>query len=368
MVAATDDALAKLDTRFSRAVVNAEPAMPAAFTRDPDIQFPGESMEQSVREACRADGSWFLDAGGLAKALMADGMAVNLFTVGFAYQQGLLPLSAQSIERAIELNNVSVEKNKQAFLWGRRAAHDLEKVLAFPAPKAAGAQTVQVMETTDQLIDRNKAHLTDYQNAALARRYEKLVRGAEKTISTRLGRDPMLLRAIAESYAKVLAYKDEYEVARLFSNGSLRKQLAEEFEGEVELEFNLAPPLLSRGRNGERPKKVRFGPWMETVFALLAKGRGLRGTPLDPFGYTADRRLERKIIREYEADVAFLLRHLSADHAVAARNLASLPAKIRGYGPVKEHAYQATRKERNQWRAELNPQAREHQQIANAAV
>ncbi|MBO6850988.1 MAG: 2-oxoacid:acceptor oxidoreductase family protein, partial [Marinobacter sp.] len=370
MVAATDDALAKLDTRFSRAVVNAEPAMPAAFTRDPDIQFPGEAMEQSVREACRADGSWFLDAGGLARALMADGMAVNLFTVGFAYQQGLLPLSAHSIERAIELNNVSVEKNKQAFLWGRRAAHDLEKVraLAFPASKTSGAQTVQVMETTDQLIERNKAHLTDYQSAALARRYEKLVRAAEKAISARLGRDPMLLRAIAENYAKVLAYKDEYEVARLFSNGSLRKQLTEEFEGEVELEFNLAPPLLSRGKNGERPKKIKFGPWMETVFALLAKARGLRGTPLDPFGYTADRRLERRIIREYEADVAFLLRHLSADHAVAARNLASLPAKIRGYGPVKEHAYQAARKERNQWRAELNPQAREHQQIANAAV
>ena len=370
MVAATDDALAKLDTRFSRAVVNAEPAMPAAFTRDPDIQFPGESMEQSVREACRADGSWFLDAGGLAKALMGDGMAVNLFTVGFAYQQGLLPLSAESIERAIELNNVSIEKNKQAFLWGRRAAHNLDKVraLAFPAPKASGAQTVQVMETIDQLIERNKTHLTDYQNAALARRYEKLVRGAEKTISTRLGRDPMLLRAIAENYAKVLAYKDEYEVARLFSNGSLRKQLEQEFEGEVELEFNLAPPLLSRGKNGERPKKIKFGPWMETVFALLAKARGLRGTPLDPFGYTADRRLERKIIREYEADVLFLLKHLNPDHSDAARNLASLPAKIRGYGPVKEHAYQVTRKERSQLLAELNPKARAHQQIANAAV
>ena len=370
MVAATDDALAKLDTRFSRAVVNAEPAMPAAFTRDPDIQFPGESMEQSVREACRADGSWFLDAGGLAKALMGDGMAVNLFTVGFAYQQGLLPLSAESIERAIELNNVSIEKNKQAFLWGRRAAHDLDKVraLAFPAPKDAGTQTVQVMETIDQLIERNKTHLTDYQNAALARRYEKLVRGAEKTISTRLGRDPMLLRAIAENYAKVLAYKDEYEVARLFSNGSLRKQLEQEFEGEVELEFNLAPPLLSRGKNGERPKKIKFGPWMEAVFALLAKARGLRGTPLDPFGYTADRRLERKIIREYEADVLFLLKHLNQDHSDAARNLASLPAKIRGYGPVKEHAYQVTRKERSQLLAELNPKARAHQQIANAAV
>lgn len=367
MVAAGDEALAKLDNRFSRAVVNTEPAMPAAFTRDPDIQFPGDAMEQSIREACQSGSSWFLDAGGLAKALMADGMAVNLFTIGFAYQQGLLPLSAAAIERAIELNNVAIEKNKQAFLWGRRAAHDLDRVKALAFPKPQG-NPVQVMETLDQLIERNKAHLAEYQNAGLARRYEKLVRQAEARIQQRLDRDPLLLRAIAENYARVLAYKDEYEVARLFSNGSLRKQLAEEFEGDVELEFNLAPPLLSRGKQGERPKKYRFGPWMERVFGILAKARGLRGTPLDPFGYSADRRLERKLIREYEADVAYLLKHLSTDHADAARNLANLPAKIRGYGPVKEAAYQATRREREQLRAELNPQAREHQQIANAAV
>ncbi|ONF42989.1 indolepyruvate ferredoxin oxidoreductase [Marinobacter lutaoensis] len=367
MVAASDDALAKLDNRFSRAVVNTEPAMPAAFTRDPDLRFPGESMAQSVREACREDGSWFLDAGGLAKALMGDGMAVNLFTVGFAYQKGLLPLSAEAIERAIELNNVAVAKNKQAFLWGRRAAHDLERVrqLAFPAAKG---EVVQVMETTEQRIQRHMAYLTEYQNAALAQRYEKLVRKAEQTIRQKLGQDPMLLRSIVDNYARVLAYKDEYEVARLFSNGSLRRQLAQEFEGDFELEFNLAPPLLSRAGNGERPKKLTFGPWMETVFGWLAKARVLRGTPFDPFGYTADRRLERRIIREYEADIGFLLKHLSRDHADAARGLASLPARIRGFGPVKEKAYQATRKERQQLRAEINPSAREHQQIANAAV
>ncbi|QSP94697.1 indolepyruvate ferredoxin oxidoreductase family protein [Marinobacter salinisoli] len=367
MVAATDDALAKLDNRFSRCVVNVEEAMPAAFTRNADIQFPGESMEQSIREACREDGGHFLNAGKLAKALMGDNMAVNLFTVGFAYQKGLLPLSAASIERAIELNNAAVDKNKQAFLWGRRAAHDLDRVkgLAFPKPKG---DVVQIMETTDQLIRRKMNFLTEYQNAALAKRYEKLVRQAEARIAKQLGSDPVLLRTIAENYAKVLAYKDEYEVARLFSNGNLRKQLAEEFEGEVELEFNLAPPIFSRARNGERPKKMKFGPWMEKAFALLARAKGLRGTPLDPFGYTADRRLERKLIRDYEADVNWLLKNLSSDHADAARALANLPAKIRGYGPVKEKAYEATRKERTQLRAELNPNAREHQQIANAAI
>ncbi|MFE8071968.1 indolepyruvate ferredoxin oxidoreductase family protein [Marinobacteraceae bacterium S3BR75-40.1] len=367
MVGATDDALAKLDSRFSRAVVNTEPAMPAAFTRDPDLQFPGEAMEQMIREACRANGSWFLDAGGLAKALMGDGMAVNLFTVGFAYQQGLLPLKADSIEQAIELNNVAVAQNKQAFLWGRRAAHDLAQVreLAFPRKKAS---PVQVMETTAQLVERQKAHLTDYQNAALAQRYERLVKQVERTVEQRVGRDPMLVRAVAENYAKVLAYKDEYEVARLFRAPGFRKQLAEEFEGEVELEFNLAPPLLSRGRNGERPCKWRFGPWMERVFHLLAKGKVLRGTPLDPFGYTADRRLERRIIREYEADVAYLLKHLSRDHLDAARALAALPAQIRGFGPVKEAAYQEARKQRRKLKAELNPNSPAHRQIASAAV
>ncbi|WP_375176397.1 indolepyruvate ferredoxin oxidoreductase family protein [Marinobacter mobilis] len=367
MVAASDDALAKLDNRFSRSVVNTEAAMPAAFTRNADLEYPGDAMEQTIREASRADGSWFLDAGGLAKALMGDGMAVNLFTVGFAYQQGLLPLRAESIERAIELNNVAVEKNRQAFLWGRRAAHDLDavKALAFPPPKGT---PVQIMETTDQLIERNKRRLTDYQNEAYARRYEALVRRVEKTVDTRVGKDPMLVRAVAENYAKVLAYKDEYEVARLFSNGSLRKQLAEQFEGDFELEFNLAPPMVSRAKNGQRPRKMKFGPWMEKVFHILARFKSLRGTPLDVFGYSADRRLERALIREYESDVQWLLKHLSRDHLDAARSLAALPGRIRGFGPVKEAAYEAARKERKQLRTELNPASTEHNRIASAAM
>ncbi|MDC0661578.1 indolepyruvate ferredoxin oxidoreductase family protein [Marinobacter sp. SS21] len=367
MVGASDDALAKLDNRFSHSVVNTETAMPAAFTRDPDLKYPGQAMENTVREASKADGSWFLDAGGLAKALMGDGMAVNLFTVGFAYQQGLLPLKAESIERAIELNNVAVDKNKQAFLWGRRAAHDLDKVkaLAFPQPKGS---PVQIVETTDQLIERNKRHLTDYQNAALAKRYEALVRKVQRAVEAKVGNDPMLVRAVAENYAKVLAYKDEYEVARLFSNGSLRKQLAEQFEGDIELEFNLAPPVLSRGKNGERPRKLKFGPWMEKVFHLLARFKSLRGTPLDVFGYTADRRLERTLIREYEADIQWLLKHLSRDHLDAARNLAALPGRIRGFGPVKEAAYDAAQKERQQLRTVINPASVQHNRIASAAV
>ncbi|MDX1457073.1 MAG: DUF6537 domain-containing protein, partial [Marinobacter sp.] len=371
MVGASDDALAKLDNRFSRSVVNTETAMPAAFTRNPDLQYPGEAMENTVREASKADGSWFLDAGGLAKALMGDGMAVNLFTVGFAYQQGLLPLKAESIERAIELNNVAVDKNKQAFLWGRRAAHDLDKVmtLAFPqqAPQPAGTP-VQIVETIDQLIERNKRHLTEYQNEALAKRYEALVRKVQRSVEAKVGNDPLLVRAVAEHYAKVLAYKDEYEVARLFSNGSLRKQLEEQFEGDIELEFNLAPPMLSRGKNGERPRKLKFGPWMEKVFHILARFKSLRGTPLDVFGYTADRRLERALIREYEADIQWLLKNLSRDHLDAARNLASLPGKIRGFGPVKEAAYDAAQKERQQLRNVINPTSVQHNRIANAAV
>ena len=367
MVAASDDALAKLDNRFSRSVVNTETAMPAAFTRNPDLQYPGEAMETTIREASKADGSWFLDAGKLAKALMGDAMAVNLFTVGFAYQQGLLPLKATSIERAIELNNVAVNANKQAFLWGRRAAHDLDAVmsLAFPQPTA---DVVQVMETTEQLIERNKRHLEAYQSESYAKRYENLVRKVEKAVDAKLGRDPMLVRAVAENYARVLAYKDEYEVARLFSNGSLLKQLEEQFEGDYELEFNLAPPLLSRSKDGARPRKLRFGPWMERVFRALARFKVLRGTPLDVFGYTTDRRLERALIREYEADVHWLLQHLSRDHLDAARALAALPAKVRGYGPVKEAAYEAAARERQQLRREINPSAPEHNRIASAAA
>ncbi len=366
MVAASDEALAKLDNRFSRSLVNTEAAMPAAFTRNPDLKYPGEAMEATIREASRADGSWFLDAGALAKALMGDGMAVNLFTVGFAYQQGLLPLQAKSIERAIELNNVAVDKNKLAFLWGRRAAHDLDavKALAFPQTQSKGTP-LQILESLEQVIERNKRHLSEYQNTRMAQRYEGLVSKVQQVAQDKLGGDAILVRAVAENYAKVLAYKDEYEVARLFSNGSLRRQLDEEFEGDYELEFNLAPPLLSRGKDGARPRKIKFGPWMEQGFKLLAGLKSLRGTPLDPFGYAADRRLERGLIREYEADIHWLLQYLERDQLDASRTLASLPSRIRGYGPVKEKAYEAARQEREQLRSAIRPETAD---LSGAAI
>ncbi|WP_020681148.1 indolepyruvate ferredoxin oxidoreductase family protein [Marinobacterium rhizophilum] len=364
MVGASLDALAKLDSRFSRAVVNTQKAMPAAFTREPDLQFPGEAMERSIRESCRQDGSFFLDASDLALALMGDAMAVNLFTLGFAWQQGLLPLKAESIERAIELNGAAVSKNKQAFLWGRRAAHDLARVRELAHPTAV---PLKIVETPEQLIGREKAHLSRYQNAALAKRYEALVRRVETRIGQVAGHDSTLLRAVAQSYSKLLAYKDEYEVARLYSDGSFRQLLAEQFDGEVELEFNLAPPLLDgkffgrlfgrKAANG-RPRKRTFGPWMESAFGLLAKARVLRGTPLDPFGYSADRRLERALIRAYEADIDTIVQHLSADNLVVARALAQLPQQVRGYGPVKEAAWQKVQAERERLRTQLCTPAR----------
>nr|WP_067296173.1 indolepyruvate ferredoxin oxidoreductase family protein [Marinobacterium profundum] len=359
MVGASLDALAKLDSRFSRAVVNTQKAMPAAFTREPDLQFPGAAMERSIRESCRPDGSFFLDASELALALMGDAMAVNLFTLGFAWQQGLLPLKAESIEKAIELNGAAVNKNKQAFLWGRRAAHDLARVQELAHPTAV---PLKIIETPQQLITREMAHLTDYQNESLARRYETQLRRVEARVVALGSNDSSLLRALAESYSKLLAYKDEYEVARLYSDGSFRKLLAEQFEGEVELEFNLAPPLLDGRFLGAlfgkqqptgRPRKRTFGPWMESAFGLLAKARVLRGTPLDPFGYSADRRLERALIREYEADISWIIEHLSVDNLSAARALASLPQQVRGYGPVKEAAWEKVQPERERLRGLL---------------
>ncbi|MFC6671103.1 DUF6537 domain-containing protein [Marinobacterium aestuariivivens] len=246
---------------------------------------------------------------------------------------------------------MAVEKNRQAFLWGRRAAHDLVRVQELAHPTA---QPLKILETPEQIITREKAHLSRYQNAALARRYEDLVRRVEAKAKEVLGGDSVLLRTVAENYSKVLAYKDEYEVARLYSDGSFRKLLAEQFEGEVELEFNLAPPLLSRAKNGERPRKRKFGPWMESAFGLLAKGKVLRGTPLDPFGYSADRRLERRLIREYEADIAWLLDHLRRDNLEDARALAALPSQIRGYGPVKDAAYEQAAGQRKRLRARLD--------------
>jgi indolepyruvate ferredoxin oxidoreductase len=235
--------------------------------------------------------------------------------------------------RAIELNGVAVEANKKSFLWGRRAVVDLKKVagIAFPAKPVV----VQMPETLDGLIRRRVEFLTKYQDKAYAASYEQLVSTVRKAEAA-LGTGEKLSRAVAKSYFKLMAYKDEYEVARLYTNGEFIDKLKQQFDGNFTLKFNLAPPLLAKKDANGHPVKAAYGAWIWQGFRMLAKLKTLRGTWLDVFGYTDERKTERQLIAEYQATILWLLEKLTPQNMPAAIEIASLPESIRGFGHVKE--------------------------------
>jgi indolepyruvate ferredoxin oxidoreductase len=308
-------------------------------------------MAQQVRDAVGSEANCaFVDATGLATALMGDTIYTNPFVLGFAWQKGWIPLQHETLARAIELNGVAVEANKRAFEWGRAAAHDLEAVKRAAQGDLQAAQVIELRRfssSLDEIAGKRAEFLTGYQNAAYARRYVDLVERVRKVESDRLG-STRLAEAVARYYFKLLAYKDEYEVARLHSDPAFRARIAAQFEGiegkPYKLNFYLAPPLLARPDPiTGKSKKMRFGPWMMGAFGLLAKLRFLRGTPLDVFGRTHERRVERALIGEYEALVDELLGKLAADNLAIAVALASLPEEIRGFGHVKARNLEAAR-------------------------
>jgi len=278
----------------------------------------------------------------LATALLGDSIATNLFMVGYAWQKGLIPLSIEAIDRAIELNGVAVGANKKAMLWGRRAAHDVQAVEALAKPRQE-PPSLHLSATPEEMIARRIAFLTDYQDAAYAARYQALVERVRAAETERAPGRAGLAEAVARYYFKLLAYKDEYEVARLYTNGEFVAKLRQQFEGNVRLRFHMAPPLLSRRdlETGHLQKR-EFGGWLFHAFRIAAKLRRLRGTPLDIFGYSAERRLERRLITDYEALIDEVLAGLTADNHRLAVDLASVPEHIRGFGHVKEqHLAQA---------------------------
>ena len=333
VVAAANDTLSKLNPETAAAVVNSHRFMPAGFTRDPDLPFPTHGMENYIRRQAAEGRSWFLDATGMATTLMGDTLMTNLFMVGYAYQRGLLPLTAEAIERAIELNGVAVERNKQAFLWGRMAAHDPESVARLVGPAEDEPDIAQDLE---EIIRRRRAYLTDYQDEAYASRYEDLIRQVQAVEARRMPGHEDLTRAVAHGYFKLLAYKDEYEVARLYTDGAFQRRLKETFDGGYKVELHLAPPLLARRdpATGEL-RKTAYGPWIFKAMKLLARFKRLRGTVFDPFGYTADRRLERQLLADYEALIMEITDGLEQANHCYAVELAGLPEHIRGYGHVK---------------------------------
>ncbi len=331
------EALAKMQKGVTKALVNTALVMPAQFTREPDLRFPTGSMEQEIKDAVGPGEAEFLDATKLATGLMGDSIATNLFMVGYAYQRGLLPIGEAAIVKAIELNGAAVEPNKQSFNWGRLAAVDGPRVAAAALPAAALPDSQRLSGSLDEMIARRVQFLTAYQDAAYARRYSDLVarvRGAE---AERQPGTTELTEAVARYYFKLLAIKDEYEVARLYAETDFLARVAAQFEGDYTLHYWLAPPTTNKAdaTTGEA-RKSRYGPWMMPVFRVLAKLRRLRGTALDVFGHSAERKMERGLIAQYEGIVAEILGALSPANYATAVELASVPEHIRGYGHVKD--------------------------------
>ena len=343
VVASSPDALSKMSAQRTTVVANDHVAPTADFASNPDLDLSSAGMEQAIRRFARPDEAHFVSATALATALMGDEIATNLFLVGYAWQQGRLPLSLAALERAIELNGRAVEMNRRALAWGRLAAHDLAKVEELIAPLRRGTPVDGVEETSrEAIVERNVRELTAYQSARYANRYRLLVdRAAEREREQGLP-DDALSTAIARYYYKLLAVKDEFEVARLFSNGDFEKQIAQQFEGDYRVVWHPAPPTLPlvgnlfKDRDTGRTRKLAFGPWFFPFLRLLARAKFLRGTPLDFFNRVPHRRLERSLIGEYERTVDELLEGLTRENHDLAVEIASLPEHVRGYDDVKE--------------------------------
>jgi indolepyruvate ferredoxin oxidoreductase len=356
VVTASTEAVSKMSSSLTRSIVNASVTPTADFVRNPDWRLPGSDLQSDIRDASQtAD---FVAATELAAGLMGDAIATNMFMLGYAWQKGWLPVAAQSLERAIELNGVAVDFNKQSFLWGRRAAVDRARVERIARPAEVIPIDQHFSRNLDELIERRERFLTDYQDRLYARRYRALVESVRSAEKEKAG-STKLTEAVARYYAKLLAYKDEYEVARLHADGEMRKKIEGMFEGDYKVVYHLSPPLLARvdPLTGE-PRKMKFGPWMGTIFKFLAALRSLRGTPLDIFGYTEERRTERALIREYEETVEKLLAALTPQNHALAVQIASLPEEIRGYGHIKMKSIVAARQRNAELLAQLPQPAR----------
>jgi indolepyruvate ferredoxin oxidoreductase len=348
VVSAADDALAKLNREHSHAVINSHLAPTADFTRDADALFPINDMEQAIATEIESGHSHFVRATTLATRLLGDAIYANFFLLGVAYQRGLIPLGAEAINAAVELNGVAIEPNQQAFLWGRRYAIDAAAVLREAG--LANEHKSKPLQTLDEIIAYRSKYLADYQDQAYAGRYQRLVervREFEQELQQPANTELALTTAVAHNYFSLLAYKDEYEIARLYSNGDFEQTLAEQFEGDYRLRFHLAPPLLAkRDPHSGKPIKREFGSWMLPLLRGLARFRKLRGSALDIFGYTAERKMERALIKIYEDDVEQLLEETRPHNLDTAIEIADLPRQIRGFGHVKQVGIEAAAKRR----------------------
>lgn len=339
VVSASPEATAKMLEGRTRAVVSSTETPTAEFTRNRDWHFPQTGLQQQLTDTLGREQIQFIDSNHLASALMGDALYANMLLLGYAWQKGLVPVSAAALDRAIELNGTAVDANRQAFMWGRRAAAQPAAVDAIVGAKTARPGSAE--QTLDELIARRREHLTAYQDSHLAERYSRRIEAIRQ-----LG-DDALTRAVATQYARLLAPKDAWEVARLYTQTDFLDSLNQRFDGELRLNFHLAPPGLSGSGPDGRPKKIRFGPWLLPVLRGLSLARRWRGTWLDPWKNSEESRLDRQLLADYEADLDSISGQAPGPERLA---LATWPEAVRGFGPVRQLAAEQADRKRKQLR------------------
>ena len=335
VVAASDEAIDKFQPGATHAIVNSHLIPTADFTLNPEIDFQSRRLQEIIRQSAGNNLTDFVPATEFATALVGDSIATNVFMMGYAYQRGLLPVSAEAIEQAIELNAVAIDSNKRTFALGRLAVHDRALVETAAAP--ASVAEAEIAHDLDDIVAKRAVFLTDYQDAAYADRYLQAIQRVATAEAERAPGKIGLTEAAGRQLFKLMAYKDEYEVARLYTTGDFQAKLGRQFEGKLKVKFHLAPPLLSpRDPETGQLKKREFGSWIFPAFKLLARMRRIRGTAFDIFGRTAERRQERQLIVDYETTIEALIADLDTDNHALAIEIAKLAGDIKGYGHVKE--------------------------------
>jgi indolepyruvate ferredoxin oxidoreductase len=338
VVAGSKKVLAAVKPGTTAMVINLAEMLPGEFTRNPEFSLPTERLKRTIVSLAGPANTHFVNASALSTTLLGQSLGANMFMLGYAYQLGTLPISAEAIEKAIEMNGEAIAMNHAAFRWGRRAAVDLAGVEMLARPAADAIDPARRLSGSfDEMVSRRVEFLTAYQDRAYAERYRRRVAAVKAAEASQAPGKSGLAEAVARYLFKLMAYKDEYEVARLYADPAFLRQVRNEVDGDnLRLTFHLAPPLLARrDKTTGEPRKMSFGPWMMNVFGWLAKLKFLRGGALDPFGYTAERRTERGLIRDYESLLDELVARLTPENHRLAVGLAAIPEKIRGFGPVK---------------------------------
>ncbi len=348
VVGASAGALTALRSGRTRAVVNTHETITADFVLHPGTRLPMPRLESAIAESVGPDHVDMLDATALATALVGDAIATNMFMFGYAWQRGLVPIGEAALMEAIALNGTAVETNKAAFHWGRCAAVDLPRVRDIAGRGRPEAPLgLDVSKDLDTVIERRAADLVGYQSRRLARRYRALVARVRAREGSTVAGSTALTEAVARNYYKLLAYKDEYEVARLYASREFRDALAAEFEGDYQLKFHLAPPIIAkRDKLTGHLQKREFGSSMMLGFRVLRHFKRLRGTRLDMFGRTEERQTERRLIADYQSLIEEILAKLTPENLTLATALAALPDRIAGFGHVKERNIRAAEADR----------------------